>query len=1476
MNHRALLRYICWRPLVALFTLVLPACAQETTNISHQQFLRGRHTVTSAQSLDLARRQHLALLAAPRSSTLNATWTAVGPNQVATLSSGLVTGRITAIVIDPADPTGNTVYLGSTGGGIWKSINAAGPAGNVTFKPLTDTLSVFDSSSQTIPSLSIGSLATANGVLLAGTGDTNDATDFYYGAGILRSTDGGITWTLAQRSNDGVSGNHDFFGLSVAALAFSTLNPQTVVAALSQSAEGILVNAPSNTACLMGLYYSSDAGITWHLATILDGNQVVQSPQVLGITGNAATSVVWNPIRQLFLAAVAGHGYYSSPDGITWTRLKNQPGSGLNLQTCPTSLTASPTSTCPLFRGVLAVQPNTGDTFALTVDATNHDQGLYQDVCNTNGAACTNPITFASQLNSAPLRQAGTTVVPQADYNLTLAAATSGTDTILYAGTTDLYRCSLASGCSFRNTTNIQNGCTNPALVAPFHHAIATLNSLLFLGNDGGIWRSTDAVNQTAPPCSLDDATHFQNLNAGIGSLAEVLNFAQSPNDPAALLVGLGALGTAATSGNSTPWNQLSTGEGGTVAIDPVNPSLWYLSTGPGVSIAHCSNGASCTASSFTSTVIGPLQTDSDPAAIHAPWLLDPSFPDNLILGTCRMWRGPAIGGSLWSSTNALGRPFGLPTAAACGSTSPIVRSIAAGGPLSTASSAQNTGSKVLYAGLAGSLDGGQTLGGYIFVSTSANLASTSTIWTDGALSPVLNDPVNAGIFNPGSFDISSIFVDPHDATGATVYTTVMGFGGNGISAPHVYRSADSAAHWMNISANLPDAPANSVIVDPNDANTLYVALDTGVYVTTQVSTCPVSNCWSVLGTALPSAPIVQLQAAALMSTGDGRTGELRAATYGRGIWQIPLLTATAPAAPAIAINPFTVTYTSQQVGTASKPVTITVTNTGTAPLVVTSVLTSIDFSQTNTCVGTPIVQSATCSLQLIFLPTTAGTRTGLVTIYANVPGGQATASLTGTGTPGASIVLTPTALIFPATSVGATSPIQNLTISNSGGTIATLQTPVITGDFSITANTCTTTLAPSTGCTLSLAFVPTASGPRSGTLSAVDSAGTQVATLTGQATNPATDTLFPLALNFAVQQVGTTSPGQQITLSNAGDVALTLISAQITAGDFLSASSCGTSLAAHSTCALTVTYSPKAIGAQSGILTVADQFRAQTVTLIGTGLAPPGVSLSPSNGLAFGAIGVGLTTPSQTLTLTNNGGAPLAISSNTSTGDFAILPGTNTCGASVAPSAVCTVQIAFSPTSPGPRTGTVTFSDNATSSPQSVILTGTGIDFTLASNGPASLSTTSGQTVTYALFLTSAIALPSSAAFTCAGLPAHATCTVNPSTSPLGGTSNITVTVATGLSSAAIQPPLFPWNRSFIWLALVVPVGLLTRRHRRFWPALILLFGLTGCSTARLIPASTTPGTTVFTTPSGTYTLVVAGSSAGIVHAVNLTLIVQ
>ena len=138
--------------------------------------------------MDTARQQHakmlivrpVAALADPRLSGLSANWQPVGPGQVATAAYGNVTGRVSSIAIDPADPTGNTVYVGTRGGGVWKSINAAGNAASVTFTPLMDTLPVFSANagSSATPSLSIGAVSVETLVSCwLELGDPNDASD---------------------------------------------------------------------------------------------------------------------------------------------------------------------------------------------------------------------------------------------------------------------------------------------------------------------------------------------------------------------------------------------------------------------------------------------------------------------------------------------------------------------------------------------------------------------------------------------------------------------------------------------------------------------------------------------------------------------------------------------------------------------------------------------------------------------------------------------------------------------------------------------------------------------------------------------------------------------------------------------------------------------------------------------------------------------------------------------------------------------------------------------------------------------------------------------------------------------------------------------------------------------------------------------------------------------------------------------------
>ncbi len=1021
---------------------------------------RASHSAMRDSSKTVLRGLALGAVTPASSSGLGQQWQPLGPVQISTAAYGNVSGRVSSIAADPSDATGNTVFVGTTGGGVWKSTNAAGIASSVSFTPLTDDLPVF--SGGDLASISIGAVSVqpgGTGVVLAGTGDPNDALDSYYGSGLLRSGDGGVTWSLIEQSNDfSVNSITDYYfvGGAFAGFAWSTATPNLVVAAVSQSAEGTLVDADlieseaNATGSVLGLYYSTDAGQTWYLATITDGpGQVVQSSLVPpGLGGNAATAVVWNPIRQRFYAAVRFHGYYESTDGETWTRLANQPGAGLTRAECPTNPNSVGSPACPIFRGAFAVQPSTGDLFALTVDVNLLDQGLWQDVCAMVSGACSfSTVSFGTQLPSAAFED-GTGAIPLGDYNLSLAAVPAASDTLLFVGAQDIYRCSLLAGCQWRNTTNTATCAA--AQVAPFQHAVDTTFasglSLMYFGNDSGLWRSTDNADQTQPPCSSDDASHFQNLNSGLGSLAEVQEFAQDPTDSGILLAGVGVNGTAAeTAAGQQVWPQVLDGYGSYVAIDPSNASNWYAQSGPGVAIDLCASGTACDSAGFGTPVVGATQIGVDEAyasSLPSPFILDPQGSANLILGTCHVWRGPADGIG-WSDANLLGDLYPGEGPECAGNA--LVQSLAATGTIVDPSGGQTGNVESIFAGMAGiGIDGPQAYSGHLFRASIGATAPISVSWTDLWLSPVTN---YAPGFNPCEFSVSSVTTDSHDATGQTVYATIEGFDTADCPTAIVYASTNGGASWVNISSNLPAAPANSLAIDPNDANTVYVALDTGVYVTTTVTQCATENCWSVYGTGLPNSPVVQLATFSHTSTSGGSQALLRAATYGRGIWQIPLVTAAATITSAV-VAPATLVFGSQPVQMQSSPQSVTVTNTGTVPLVIGQIAISGDFAESSGC-GTSVAAGNNCTVQVMFTPTATGMQSGTLTVYANVSGGQVTVPITGTGTPGAGISLTPASLNFGSVLVGAgASPAQNVTISNTGAAAATLEAPTATGDF--------------------------------------------------------------------------------------------------------------------------------------------------------------------------------------------------------------------------------------------------------------------------------------------------------------------------------------------------------------------------------------------------------------------------------------------
>jgi Abnormal spindle-like microcephaly-assoc'd, ASPM-SPD-2-Hydin len=500
------------------------------------------------------------------------------------------------------------------------------------------------------------------------------------------------------------------------------------------------------------------------------------------------------------------------------------------------------------------------------------------------------------------------------------------------------------------------------------------------------------------------------------------------------------------------------------------------------------------------------------------------------------------------------------------------------------------------------------------------------------------------------------------------------------------------------------------------------------------------------------------------------------------------------------------------------------------------------------------------------------------------------TASLSGAGLPAGNIVLSPTSLAFGSSVIGTHTAAQNLTISNTGGVSITLQTPVTTGDFPITANTCGTSLAPNSGCTISIAFNPTAAGGRAGVFTISDDAGTQTAQLSGNGQAAATAILSGASLNFSQPQtVGTKSGPQQVTLTNNGDISLTDIAISVT-GDFTAQNNCGSFLVGHASCAVSVNFVPTKVGAGTGVLTVNTELGAQTVALSGTGLASPGFSALPAT-LNFGGQAVNSTSATQRVVVTNSGGSPLAGLTFSVTGDYAIA-GTNCpSGQTLNAQGNCYIDITFTPSQAGERSGLLTVGATNLSSPLDVAMAGTGVDFQLIVTGSSSAVIVSGQTATYAIQVVPVNGSAGTLTMGCTGVPQNATCALNPATLPIasGVTGYATVTVASGTTTTSSATPVNPWRRTGVTFAALMPFLLLGCRKRRTqargWFVCflslslgIVLFIPTACGTAATGGGKTTSPTPPQgpTTPSGVYTLNITASMPGLQRSVPVTLTIQ
>jgi hypothetical protein len=488
---------------------------------------------------------------------------------------------------------------------------------------------------------------------------------------------------------------------------------------------------------------------------------------------------------------------------------------------------------------------------------------------------------------------------------------------------------------------------------------------------------------------------------------------------------------------------------------------------------------------------------------------------------------------------------------------------------------------------------------------------------------------------------------------------------------------------------------------------------------------------------------------------------------------------------------------------------------------------------------------------------------------------------------------VSPGSLNFGSQGVGTTSAARTITISNPSNLSFNIASIVASGNFSQT-NDCAASLAIGEHCTVNVTFTPTATGLQSGAVTVTDN--TKISPLaiplSGTGVNGPFLTPYPSRANFAPQAVGTSSTPTPIVLVNTGNASLNINSIGITgadSSDFTQVNNCGTSLPAAGSCTVKVTFTPTAAGSRTGGVAISDTAPGspQMSSLAGTGLGPI-ANLNP-NSLTFASQNVGTTSTPQLVNLTNVGSSALNITGIAPTGDFGE---TNTCNTSLAAGGNCQISITFKPTTTGNRAGAVTVADDASDSPQKIVLSGAGAGFTISAAAFSPTSVSAGGSAATTVTVTSAGGFNQSVALSCGSITLHGsaavtdppTCKFSPS-SVINGSGTSALTVITTGPSASLAP-VSTRSRGLFYSMCLPILGMVLMgpgfrsRKKKLLPISLLCLMISGllflaaCGGGNGGGGNSGGGNGG--TPAGTYTISISGSAGSMVNVTKVTMTVQ
>jgi len=426
----------------------------------------------------------------------------------------------------------------------------------------------------------------------------------------------------------------------------------------------------------------------------------------------------------------------------------------------------------------------------------------------------------------------------------------------------------------------------------------------------------------------------------------------------------------------------------------------------------------------------------------------------------------------------------------------------------------------------------------------------------------------------------------------------------------------------------------------------------------------------------------------------------------------------------ALSLSGATLEFGSVTVGT-SKTITVTASNTGTAPITVNSAsISSQYFSLSAPSLPITIVAGQSSPISVVFSPNAAGAFSGTASITSDAPNSPATLSLAGTGVASGQLGLSQTTESFGSLTVGTQSN-QTVTLTNNTAATVNITQATVSGTgFKLSGMTTPLALNASQSTTFTVTFAPLTAGNASGTVTITSDAPNPTLSMSLSGTGVAAGSMGanPSSLSFGNVTVGTNQSLSE-TVTNAGGSSVTISQVTVSGTGFsLSGISTPLTLSAGQSSTFSLTFAPQSAASASGNVTLTSTASNPTLTIpvTGTGVTPGTLGSNPTS-LNFGSVTVG-SNQSLSETVTNTGGSSVTISQATISGTGFSLSGITT-PLTLSAGQSTTFSVKFAPTSAASASGNVTLTSTASNPTLTIPLTGTGVTQGTLGSNPTSLN---------------------------------------------------------------------------------------------------------------------------------------------------------